>query len=556
MSGRYWAWFLSGFAAALIIGALSGPVRAQGSPPAVTNPSLPSSSSGVLRGRSPVEDMDDAAAAQAAAPAPVPDDTAEPPINPDDQDSNDPSSPPPGQRPIVQDGDLTYPQEPVQARDGIVDVGEAQVAPDGADPSTTDTRPAEDVALFENPPAGYDPLLFQIDDLDPILDNRRTTRLFTREPFDPVGIKIGSFVLFPEAEFGGSYYSNVFRAPDGKADVAADLKPSARLVSNWARHAVELRATAGLSAFSNYDTENDKSWLVEGRGRFDITKRTNVQALISHETAPESRSALDASSVGTRSTQTTDRVEAALNQRFNRLSLQFRGSVADFAYGDTTNAGTLTSNADRDYTQTAETGRATWEFKPTLSAFTEVEVIQRNYDRVASTDLISRDSDGERYRAGLSFGNTGQILRGEVSLGYGIETPDDKRLKSVDGLLIDANATWRATDVTSVLFSARTDVAETTTSGVGGSFNRAVGVEVRHELQRYLIASAGLTYTTQNSEDGVISEQELRTALGLEYYATPETTLFTRYAHTAFNAVGTASDYDNDEVHVGVRWRR
>jgi hypothetical protein len=235
-------------------------------------------------------------------------------------------------------------------------------------------RSAEDIAAFENPPAGYDPLLFQIEDINPITDNRTPRWFFRAEPYDPVGVRIGSFVLFPELELGTSWYSNVFHAPDAKSDVALDLKPSARLVSNWSRNALEFRATGGFSWFSDYDTENDQAYLLESRGRLDVTRRTNFQALVSREQAPESRSALDASSVGRRSLQTIDRAEGAFNHRFNRLSVQLRGSVADTTYGPTEYLGVVTDNADRDYTQTVETARASWEFKPTFSVFSEVSV--------------------------------------------------------------------------------------------------------------------------------------------------------------------------------------
>ena len=486
-------------------------------------------------------------------PPPIPqDDPGE--VQPE-QDGIDPV-PGAGQRPVLQDGDLGNEQEAPALRDGIVDVGEPQPPQDGTDPSTIDTRPQEDVELFQNPPSGDDPLLFQIEDIDPVRDNRTTTRLFRAEPYDPVGIRIGSFVMFPELELGGSWYSNVFRAPDAASDVAFDLKPSTRLVSNWGRHALEFRSTASLSYFDEFDTEDDKSFLAEARGRLDITRRTNVQALVSYEQAPESRSALDASSAGTRAKQSIDRAELALNHRFNRLSLQFRGSVADFAYGDTQNSGLTTNNEDRDYRQTEETARATWELKPTLSAFTEVAINQRDYDAVASTDQIGRSSDGQRYRVGVSFGNTGQVLRGEASLGYGVQTPDDSRLEAIDGLIFDANATWRASDLTSFLLTARSDVSETTTPGAGGSFARSVGIEARHSLRRYLVASAGLTYSTQNSEDGGIDESEIRTTLGLEYFASRKAILFGRYAHSSFDAVGSGSDYESDEVHLGVRIRR
>jgi hypothetical protein len=380
--------------------------------------------------------------------------------------------------------------------------------------------------------------------------------LFRKEPYDPVGIKIGNFVLFPELEVGGSYYSNVFHAPKAASDVALDVLPSARLVSNWSTHALELRATGGLSFYDDFTTENDKDYLIEGRGRLDITRRANIQALVSGQQYLEDRSALDASSVGTRATVLTNRVEAAYNQRFNRLSLQFRGGVTDYSYGDTEFAGVVTDNSDRDYTAYEETTRVSWELKPSLSPFIEVAVNHRAYGEAAQSDLINRSSNGQRYRFGVSFGNTSEVLRGDISLGYGIQTPEDSRLHPVDGLTIDANATWRVTELTSVLFNASTDSSETTTTDVGAAFYRYAGIEVRHQLRNYLVASAGLIYSNQSSQDGIIYDTELRETLGLEYYADRSTILFGRYAHVNFDGVGTPNDYIGDEVHFGVRLRR
>ena len=191
------------------------------------------------------------------------------------------------------------------------------------------------------------------------------------------------------------------------------------------------------------------------------------------------------------------------------------------------------ANQDRDYTQYEEAARATWQFKPTYSPFVEVAVNQRDY-----------------------VGNTGTILRGEISLGYGVQTPDNPRLHPVDGLIIDGNATWRVTGLTSVLFNASSDVSETTTTDVGGAFYRCAGIEIRHQLRSYLVASAGLIYATQNSQDGIINDTDFRQTLGLEYYANRNWVLFAQYAHVNFDGVGVPNDYTGDEVHFGVRWRR
>ena len=99
-------------------------------------------------------------------------------------------------------------------------------------------------------------------------------------------------------------------------------------------------------------------------------------------------------------------------------------------------------------------------------------------------------------------------------------------------------------------------MTETTTTNVGGSFNRSAGVEVRHALRRYLIASAGLTYTTQDSQDGIIDENEIRATLGAEYFVNSDVILFSRYAHTNFSSTDGLTDYDADEVRLGLRLRR
>lgn len=548
------AWIRLGLATAGLIFALLGSPphpRAQDVtqyyPPGPATQRLP-----VLANREspPFSEHDD----RAAAPA-----TSEPADDDDpDQITDDPAAPDPvmqaARRAVVQDGDQNGPAEPTAPEDGTIDLSEPPVVQDGS--ATAEARTPEDIAAFENPPAGFDPLLFQIEDLDPILDNRHPRRLFQNEPYDPVGIRIGSFVLFPEVEFGGLWNSNVFLAPNARSDVALDVRPSARLVSNWTTHALEFRATGDFSFYNEFESEDDDGYLLEARGRLDITKRTSVQALVSRGLTQESRSALDASAIGTRADVLTERAEATFNHRFNRLSVQFRGSVTDYSYGDTEAFGVVTNNDDRDNTVYEETVRLTWELKPSLMPFAEVAVNQRSYDLAAVTDLINRSSDGQRYRAGLSFGNSGEILRGEVSLGYGIQSPDDSRLRDIDGLLVDANATWRVTDLTSLLFTARTDVLETTTTNVGGAFYRFLSIEARHALRRYLIATVGLSYATQNSRDDVIDESELRASAGLEYFLNRETILFGNYVHTNFDAVGEVSDYTSDEVRVGMRIRR
>lgn len=448
------------------------------------------------------------------------------------------------------DGELAEPIESPATGDGRIDLSEPQAHEDGADP-TRDTRPPEDLDAFRNPPAGYDPLLFQVEDIDPVVTDRRPARLARFEPYDPIGIRVGSFVFFPEIEIGGSWTDNVLSAPDAHADVAAEIRTSSRLVSNWSRHALEFRG-ASLSTFhDDFPSEDDRAWGVEARGRLDITRRTNLQGAAGHDVSQESRSAIDADQAGERADVTVDRAELALNHRFNRLSAQLRGSVSDSTYGRTNGL----SNADRDTLETRQAVRVAWELKPMLSVFAEEELNQRDKHALPS-DGIPRDSTGTRTRVGLDFGATGAVLRGTVSVGYGRQTPDDSRLPAVDAVLFDSNLAWRPSEITSFLLTAQSDIYETTTVESGGVVAHRVGLEARHALRRYLIASAGLVYAHYGYDSAPIEESERLSFAALEYYASPGMVLFARYQHLDFASNDLDGDHASDEIRLGLRVRK
>ncbi len=508
------------------------------------------------RGQGPA--VDDSGPLDGIAPAIPAGDPSQDPADPSESDDPRPGA---GERTAVRDGDLSAGEEQTLVRDGIVDVGEPLPPQDGGDPTVVDSRAAEEAALFANPPSEPDPLLFQIEDIDPVVTDRRPERLFRTEPYDPIGIRIGSFVYFPETEIGGLYQSNIQRTADANDDIAAEIRTNARLVSDWNTHALEFSTTGLYTFHDEFDGEDDRAWGVEGRGRLDITRLTNLQGLLSHNQRQEGRSGIDANTTGDRAEVKTDDAALTLNHRFNRLSVQLRGAVTDTDYGDTEAATvgappSTGSNDDRDFRETREAVRASYELKPTLSVFSEVEINQRDYDAPSRGDNLLRTSDGERTRVGVDFGTTGDILRGEASLGWGRQNPENAALSDVQGVLVDANLAWRVSDLTTLRFTARTDIFDTNTANSAGVVSHQFGIEARHAFLRYLIGTAGLTYTDQNYDNVEIDENELRAALGLEYYFNREWTAYGRYEHINFRSNQPGSDWVSDDVRLGLRWRR
>lgn len=546
---RKLAWFVLGFlASAGVAFVVPGTAKAQGLRGTTTDAS-PWATTTRREAASRPDERD------AAPDIPVDQRTGDPAADPADEPSDESSRIPQGGRAVVVDGDASWPPEPTAPRDGVIEQGPQDGVVDQVDPLVHDTRPPEDIAAFEQPAAGFDPEAFSIE-FDPILD-RRPSRLFRFEPFAPIGIRKGTFTFFPEIESGLSFYGNVLRSPtNARRDVAIDIRPSLRVVSNWRVHALEFRAS-GLSSFhAEAPTEDDRAYSLEARGRFDISRRTNLEAIASHEVTQELRGSINAGApAGERTDVTTSRIGLSANHRFNRLSLQLRGTVTETNYGSTDDLGIVTTNRDRDFIQNEVAVRAQWEFKPTLAVFAESAFNTRDH-RAASADGIERDSTGERHRVGVTFGNSDRLLRGEIAVGYGRQAPDDSRLSAIDGILVDANVGIRVSALTSVLLTARTDMTESTVTSSSGALTRSVGAEVRHAFLRRLIGTAALRLNQSDYEGIKLVERELVAQLGLEYYLNREVTLFGRYQHTDFSSTDSARDFAADEVRIGVRVRR
>lgn len=188
---------------------------------------------------------------------------------------------------------------------------------------------------------------------------------------------------------------------------------------------------------AKFETENDAGQTYELGDRLDISSRTTAEALIVHEVQQESRDSIDAvgNSNSARPDVTTDRATAAFNHRFNRLSLQLRGGQAETRYDEETPGTTNTRNVRARNLAL----RAQWEFRPTLSVFGELELEDRHHAAPSLSDNLSRNSKGERYRLGVALGQTGAYLRGEASIGYGVQRARSSALSDIRAFLVDAN---------------------------------------------------------------------------------------------------------------------
>lgn len=243
-------------------------------------------------------------------------------------------------------------------------------------------------------------------------DNRSPVAI-AAENYDPKGVQIGSFKLFPELELDEVYNDNIYAVPtaDGKTGSFVQvIKPTLDLRSDWSVHMLNAYAKAGFGLygvdgpFNNYQDVS-----VGSDGRFDIQRDWNIYAGGSWNRRHEERGAPNTVTTSTLPITVYNQAIANIGyfQKFNRFSARLDGRLDNFNYfnnGLGPNQGVIT-NSDRNRNEWREALRLGYEFSPGFEVWVRGATNQRIYYGLDNT--------------GQNRGSTGFDVVGGVTVDFG-----------------------------------------------------------------------------------------------------------------------------------------
>ena len=314
-----------------------------------------------------------------------------------------------------------------------------------------------------------------------------------RPEYDALGLRLGNFEVLPSVSAGGMYNSNVFNTSKGEqSDLAFELLPVLRILSNLPRHALDLVLGARSLFYNRLTSENTTDLTFDARGRIDISHSTNVTINGDYALLHEARGAPDLPGNAAEPTAygvTT--VQAALNQTFNRLQLEAGASYQRLDYRSTKlipPGPSVLDNHDRDRDIVSGYGQLSYQFSPGYSAFMRGTYNDRNYDLTFDSGGFRRDSNGYEVDSGIQF-ELSRLIVGQIYAGYLDQNFADPSFSNVGGAAFGAQLEWYPTGLTTVHFDARHSVEETTILGASSYTTSHFGLGLDHELLRNLIFS-------------------------------------------------------------------
>jgi hypothetical protein len=385
------------------------------------------------------------------------------------------------------------------------------------------------------------------------------------DPYVPIGTRIGSFILFTEAEIGTILTDNVLGThTDPQSDYAFEFAPNVRLESNWARHFFSAEFDADRSWYNEFSVEDDKTYLALLKGRLDVTRRTHLGLELGKSQTQEGRNSISLTDIaGVQTNVQEEHITAQADHTFNRLTLEVEGTVAQYDYSDVGGFGVFDPTVNvfipqqdiRDYREDELTLRGTYEMQPDLAVFVEGEISREVYQQPISVSGITRDSNGFAVLSGMTFAFSDAFF-GEVSLGWGEQTSIDESIAPIEGLLFNADIIWMPTPMTMVEFLSRSQVSTSTLVDSLGAVDRFYELSIQHAFWRYLVVRGFVSYEIADYAGSTLVDERVKEGASAEYYFNQYLSIYARYEHTDFFSTDRLSDFKQNEVRIGMRIRR
>lgn len=379
-----------------------------------------------------------------------------------------------------------------------------------------------------------------------------------RPDYSPLGARFGSVIFYPRIETGAGGTSNTYLRDTGAVSSPfLYIRPSARLVSDWSRHTLQLSGTATLRNYLGESARNERLWSVDALGRLDVRSTLAVEGTASISQVFENQfSGEVASSVAALSRFRRDfgSVQATYTNGRGRgfvtadyTSLRFR-PVALIGGG-------VRDQTDRNREVTRLTGQLEYARSPSVSLFGQLSGSQTDYERNLRTGDPNLDSKAVRLLVGANVDIAGRI-RGTFGLGYSIRDYDAAVYDTVRGLSIESRLqVFPLRRLTVTLAGERTieDASQARVPFWSTRFN----LRGDYEVLRNLIINANADYSRQTYRGIPLSSSVYRAEVGGRYLASRRVVLrgSLNYSHRSSNDPQVLAGANEARVEAGIAYQ-
>ena len=392
------------------------------------------------------------------------------------------------------------------------------------------------------------------------------------QPYELLGIGVGSMRLSPFIETSGGHDTNPNRLPaytGGGAPPSVYNSPvpssllrvdtGMKLRTDWARD--DLKADLRLGYVDYLD--NAPASRPDGAGsligRYDVTRDTAIDWLgrfwldTQRPGAPALSSGLPNVTVTNRPIVLTTGTSLGVKQKFGRLDVSVRGAYDRAIFQNATYTDGSTLNLEStDYNDYGVLGEVGYELTPDVRPFLKTAYDSRIHDSFLDPYGYARDSTGILARGGVKL-KFSELLTGEAAVGYAEREYRDPRLPPISTPTLDGSLVYTPSALTTATLRMTTTINETTLQGASAQVTHAIGFEIAHDLFRNLKFTPLGNFVENNYVGSSTLERGYNLGAKLDYRVTRSIALKASYSHERLNSTAQDSNYQADVFMAGVR---
>lgn len=364
-----------------------------------------------------------------------------------------------------------------------------------------------------------------------------------RPDFDPLGVRAGSYLIFPELGTSIGYDTNVFATNDDEqSDFVASLIPVINFDSNFSRHALDFELGGDFGFYFDNGDLDYQDFYIGGDGRYDVTRDDNASVRFlfgqfhdSFEDPNIDRAAEE--------NQPYISLGGTLDytQTFNRFNFTPFFTGRRINYEQSFNEGRNSTFYDAGL-------RAGYFISPRVNVFTQGSYFMINRD-TENGDGSSRDSTGYRVGVGSALDFTGLIF-GEIFVGYENESFDAPGVSDEPGFAFDVGLTWNVTTLTTLGLNGRSSIETTDETDSSSELRSVLDFEVDHELLRNVLVGGLLGIQRDDYRGDRGTENTFRAGLNGTYFLNRNLRLEADYLFSTRTADESINEFDRNRVFL------
>lgn len=370
----------------------------------------------------------------------------------------------------------------------------------------------------------------------------------------PQGIRVGTFLLYPELYTGIGWSDNVDNETGGRSGPLYRINPSLRGQSDWLRHSLTFSLSGTYTGYPDQPDDDNPTGSASVDLALDVADGTVFGIGGRYSLTMEDASS--AESGGTDQDVHSLGGSLSLRRSLGLVGVELRGDVDHTSYTNSTGE-TTDATSDRNNTVLSASLRLDGLAGAMISPFAEATALSRIYDTTCADPFNCEDRNATGYalRAGLVY-DGGSKLRGEISIGWRSEDLEDGSLPNLEGLLLDGSLIWSPTRLTTVTGTLSTSFDASTIPGASGSILYSGDVRVAHAFSDALVGEIGVGYSERRYQGISLEERQTIATAGVTWAVTDHVALLTNYTYTRFTNSDPGGDYDSNTIEAGVRIRR